>query len=278
MNREVSSRHFKMNYLILLLTLISLHACSQNKHNEANRQELPKFIQYVVNPNPNDTLCIEEIEKAKKDIEHGKIVFTKNMGFLYGNFRYKNELEELCKLNGLEFDFDLFSCVQIEGQTQGCYGTYMDKVIYEKFGFNFKKQLHKKADSLFLSRANSENKIVQYWDCDERARLPSEIKRTSDFIPSISILIPEIKKKEGDFGGWPFFDLGFVVEKDSTISSFYISNFVAKLEENEKFKDELYLIAVQNIKKYYPTWVPGKISGVPVRTDNNVRIFFTREE
>lgn len=232
---------------------------------------------YITKPNPIDTTCISEINRAKSDVEDGKVVFTQDYGFLFGEIRYENELRQLCKDNGLLFDFDLISDVVFEGQTQGCYGAYMDKIIADKFGSNFKENLHKKADSLFLLRTDKENIIVQYWDCDERPRLPSEEKRTSDYLPSIKIKELEIIKDESDYGGWPFFDLGFIVEKDSTISSFHNRYWVSHLETNERFKTQLYDIAVDYIKTKYPKWIPGKVLGVPVRTDNNVRIHFVKE-
>jgi hypothetical protein len=268
-----------MKYVLIILTLISFSACSQDKQkNDTDGHELPDRIQYIINPNSNDTLCLSEIERAKKDIENGKIVFTQSAGLLFGDIRYETELRDLCKINGLVFDFDLIGCVVFEGQTQGCYGDYMDKIIIDRYGIDFKENLHKKADSLFLAKTQSENKLVRYWDCDERPRLPNETKRTSDYIPSITVDSPDIKEKKGNYGGWPFFDMGFIVEKDSTISGFYSSNFVAQLDENEKYKNELFEIAVKYIKTEYPIWVPGKVNGVAVRTDNNVRIFITKKE
>ncbi len=87
-----------------------------------------------------------------------------------------------------------------------------------------------------------------------------------------------IVKDESEYGRWPFFDLGFIIAKDSTISEFYISNFVPHLEENEKLRDDLFKIAVQELKTNYSRWIPGTIKGMPVKTDNNVRLFFTKEE
>jgi hypothetical protein len=267
-----------MKIMTFILTFISLLACSQLKQaNQIATQRLPERIIYVSKPNPNDSLCISDINRAKKDIAKGKIVFTQRVGFLFGNIRYETELRELCKQNGLVFDFDVMSDVVFEGETQGCYGNYMDKIIIEKYGVEFKENLHKKADSLFLARTNLENKSVEYWDCDERPRLPTEIKRTTDEFPCISVADLDIKESKGEYG-WPFIDLNFMVEKDSTISGFYLRNFVSQLEENKIFKEKLIAIAVDYIKTNYPVWIPGKIKGIPVRTINNVRIVFIKKE
>ncbi len=266
-----------MKHLIIILILTLVIACSQNKKIETQRnQQIPDRIKYVSNPNSEDALCISEINKAKKDIAKGKIVFTQSFGFGASELRYEKELRQVCQEYGLEFGKETVGCVEIEGQTQACYGDYMDKIIIEKFGVNFKEALHKKADSLFL--VNIQNKIVQYWYCDERPRLPGEEERISDDLPSIKVFDLDIVKDKSDYFGWPFFDLGFIVEKDSTISDFYIRSWVAQIDENEKFKDELYKRAVDYIKNKYPKWLPGKVSGVPVRTDNNVRVCFVKEQ
>lgn len=258
----------------LMLIFFTLIICT---YNQICAQNLPEHIQYVIDPNPNDSTCISGIQKAKNDISQGKIVLTETVG-LNGVIRYQKELIELCRLNGIEFRFIPAECIYREGQTEGCYSDYMEKVIIDKFGLGFKEELHKKADSLFLIVTESENNIIQYYDCDERPRLPYEIERLDDFIPEIIISKPNIKEKKGDDGGWPFFDIGFIVEKDSTISGFYSNHFVAQLQVNEALKKELYLIAIKHIKETYPLWVPGKINGAPVRTDNNVRVYFTKKE
>lgn len=268
----------KMKHLIIILILISFNACSQNKTSKKMKnQELPDRIVYVNNPNDEDALCISEINRAKKDIVRGKIVFTQSFGFGTSELRYENELRQICKENGLKFDVDLIGCMVFEGQTQGCYGDYMDKIIIEKFGNDFKEKIHRKADSLFLKNVDLNNKVVQYWDCDERPKLPSENERTSDYLTTIKIKDINLEKDESEYGGWPFFDLRFIVEKDSTINGFYVSNYVAHLDKNKKFKSSLFEIAVDYIKKNYPVWIPGEINGIPVRTDNNVRIFFKKE-
>ncbi len=270
-------RNFKY-ILTITLTLISIISCSQDKTSKnLKNQQLSDRIKYVNKPNDKDTLCISEINRAKKDIAEGKIVFTQSFAFGSSELRYENELKQICKEYGLEFGLDLISCTVIEGQTQGCYGDYMDKIIIEKFGINFKERLHKKADSLFLVNIKSHNKVVKYWDCDARPELINKEGITGDNLPSIKVSDLKIVKNKSDYGGYPFFDLGFIVEKDSTISNFHINNWVPHLNQNEKFKDKLYEIAVTHIKNKYPKWIPGRISETPVRTDNNVRVHFVKE-
>ena len=269
-----------MRKIFILLALIPLICYSQKDVAvlDSTVLEYEQWIQgYILNPEPNDSLCITDINRAKKDLANGKIIFTQEYGFLFGKIRYEKELRTLCKEYGLIFDFEYLDDVGFEGQTQGCYGQYMNKVIYDKFGVHFKDFMHEKADSLYLINVSRQNIVVQYWDCDERPRLPDENERTDDYIPDINVNNIEIEKDTSLYGGWPFFDLGFIVEKDSTINGFYISNFVPHLDKNKKYENELYKIAVEHIKMTHPVWVPGQIKGVPVRTDNNVRVHFIRE-
>ncbi|TKG89575.1 hypothetical protein EYV94_25070 [Puteibacter caeruleilacunae] len=262
-----------MTYLITIFIIATFLACSQKSVND----RLKDRIAYVENPNKKDTLCISEINRAKHDIAQGKIVFTQSFGFGSKSLRYEKELRELCREKGLTFDVDLIGCVVYEGQTQGCYGDYMDKIIIEKFGIDFKKNMHRLADSLFIQNADLNNVVVSYWDCDEEPRLPSENKKTNDYLTTINVSEVDIEEDKSANGGGPFFDLGFIIEKDSTINGFYINNFVPNHEKNEKFKSELFKIAVDYLQEKYPIWVPGKINEVYVRTDNNVRLFFRKE-
>lgn len=268
---------------VILILLCFLFSCSEKKkeHNDEKsiselRDEYEKFdpIAYVSNPAKTDSLCISEINKAKFDIENEGIVFTQAVGFLFGHNRYEKELEKLCEEKGLKYDIDLIGCVVFEGQTQGCYGAYMDKVLSKKYGSDFKKNMHKKADSIFLENAIKNNIAVKYWDCDERPRLPTENERTSDFVPYVKVEHIKIKEGDNEYNDYPFFDLGFIVEKDSTITGFYSEHYVPNFKENEIIRNQLFDVAVKHIKNNYPVWVPGTINGVQVRTDNNVRVHF----
>lgn len=272
----------KKTFVILILAFFFFFFSCKEKKKENNdgvsiskvQEEYEQFdpIAYVSNPVETDTLCISEINKAKSDIENKGIVFTQAVGFGFGHERYEEELIKLCKEKGLRYDIDLIGCVVFEGQTQGCYGAYMDKILAEKYGTDFKQIMHKKADSLFLSNVLKNNTAVQYWDCDERPRLPNENIRTSDYIPYLSVYEIDIKENKKEYEGWPFFDVGFIVEKDSTTTNYYIRNYVAELKSNEKYKTQLFGLVTKHLKEKYPKWIPGTINGVAVRTDNNVRI------
>ena len=164
------------------------------------------------------------------------------------------------------------------GQTQGCYGYYMDKIIIEKYGLGFKEKIHQEADSLYLALVQLEDKIVDSFDCDEQPRLPNELSERNIYLPTLKVSEIDIKEKIGEYGGWPFFDIEFTIEKDSTISGFGNNEFVPRHEENKKFKGELFSKVKEHIQQEYPVWVPGKVKNTPVRTNANVRIFIEKKQ
>src|ERR1700751_4065183 len=158
---------------MLLMTLF-LFACGQNK----NQDKQVSFIQpdnpenrlakYIEKPSDKDSMCIKEIERAKRDISKGRIVFCMPMGFGSFQLRQEEQIQQLCKKNNLVFEYETFSDVIISGQTQGCYGAYMDKVIQDKFGVGFKEKLLNKADGILLAS----NDTIVYYLCDKRPQIP----------------------------------------------------------------------------------------------------------
>ncbi|MFD2562627.1 hypothetical protein [Aquimarina rubra] len=265
-----------------ILILAFTFACSNEKKSgdkeiivKTNRSVIVEKnydpLEYVMNPSPSDSLCQSDILKAKSDIQNGKLVYVQTAGMGFGFKRYELDLKKLCKEKGLEYDVDLIGCVVMEGQTQGCYGAYMDKTLIDKFGSDFKDKLDKEADSLFLVRIIKEKIPVFSWDCDEK---PTPILGDKKYLET-TLDVPNLDLKRTELGRtWPAIDLSFIIERNGKISKFYNNNYIAYLEHNEKFKNQLYTIAVNYIKDNYPNWESGKINGTPVITDHNLRITF----
>ncbi|MBL4604933.1 MAG: hypothetical protein JKY02_04515, partial [Flavobacteriaceae bacterium] len=243
----------------------------KNKNKSSLENKISEPINYVINPSENDSLCKSDISKAKADIKNGKLVYVKTFGFGSSVKRYEYDLKKLCEEKGIEYDIDLIGCVVMEGQTQGCYGAYMDKTLIDKFGFDFKGNLNRKADSLFLIRVVKDEIPIYSWDCDEKPKPILENKsylETTLNVPNLDLKRTELAKT------WPAIDLSFIIERDGKISKFYSENYIANLKHNEKFEKQLYDIAVDYIKNNYPNWKAGKIRGTSVTTDHNLRITF----
>ncbi len=270
----------KKTFIILTL-LLSLSSCLEKK--EVNKDEFEERlaeyvyednrfdpIAYISNPKKTDTICISEISKAKNDIKKEGISFIQEVGFSYGINRYNKELKELCKQKGLIHKIEFKRCMALR---LSCYSLYMDKALMEKFGTDFKEKMHKEADSLFL--INAVNKTISYGDLDDRPRLPNEKERKSNDLGYVYVQNPEIKIESTKWDELPFMDIDFVVHKDSTISDFNVNNFVAR--GNDRFKKELFNLTVNKIKTDYPIWIPGSIKGIPLKSNNNVRVHFIKK-
>jgi hypothetical protein len=255
-----------MKFHLIIFSLVVFWSCTQQPRNT------DELLNYVKSPAPNDSSCKEDIERAKKDMENGKIVLTQTAGFLFGFIRYEDELVQLSEQHGLQFDYDMLSCIVQDGQTQGCYGATMENEINKRFGHNFRERLHEQADSLFLSNILSNAKSVDSWNCDEEA------KQLTDFRPTVNVTQLNLKKGIDKYGGgWPFMDIEFIIELDSSISSFKYSNFVPADSANSIYEQELFKLGSNYIQQEYPTWVPGTIKSQPVRTNQNVRLLFAKE-
>jgi antitoxin component YwqK of YwqJK toxin-antitoxin module len=243
------------------------------------KDKIPENIKYVSNPREDDFLCFEGIKRAKQDIKKGKLKFCYNMTAT-SSLRYENDLAELCNTYDLIYENELTSCIAFKNQTEGCYCSFMDKILLEKYGENFKAELHQKADSIFFEKVIKNNLIVKHYNCDERPRLPNESKRWKDYLATIMVDNIAIKKDSGrvEEYAFPLIDLGFVINENGEISDFRINNFAPMAEENRKYKNELYNISVEYVKKNHSKWIPGKIKNKAVSTENNVRIFFKLKE
>ena len=262
------------NITILILT-VYLFACGQKNPTDKDvsifspdrpENQLEKYIQ---KPTTTDSMCIKDIEKAKNDILKGRIVFCYPFGFGTFELRQEKQLRELCKRNGLIFEYELFSDVIIEGQTQGCYGAYMDNVIARKFGTDFKQNLLEQADSILLAT----NDTIVYYKCDKRPQIPGN----DDYEPTLEAKVPEklskqlIADKEGHL---PFMDIGFYIDKSGNASGYFLNYFMdADNKSNQKYKEELFKIGVEQLKEI-KHWETGKVKGQKVNTENNVRVYF----
>jgi hypothetical protein len=221
-----------------------------------------------------DSTCIADVGRAKKDVSNGKIVITSSLSSKGGMLRYEKELNELCVQYNLQFDYENFANVTQNGQTQGCYGTYMDKVIEAKFGTGFKSALLSKADSIYVARAM--NDTIPYWNCDKQPTLlnndPSDGDDMTAKIRSLDIRDdPTVE----DVYKWPFMDIAFIVSPKGKISNFEISFFNPVLDWNKQFIDQLFEKGVATLKKN-TAWTPCEIGGKKVWSKHSMRIRFEK--
>jgi hypothetical protein len=238
---------------------------------EKSRNEL---LSYVDNPCPNDTTCRLDLSKAQAQTARGTIMFCMPQGMIDQSLRQEKQLVKLCKEYGLTFMYELFDCEAYSGQTNGCYGLYMDKLIAQKFGEGFKEYLLQKADSLFVSSYPT----VYFTKCDTLPRLFDR-----DIHHSLSMNVPVKKEllnnlKISMYGYYPQVDIGFYIDTAGNPSKYFLSQFIIYdgIEENRKYQRELTKIAFDYIRQF-KIWKPGVILNKKIRTVYNVRISFVSE-
>jgi hypothetical protein len=227
-----------------------------------------ELLKYIENPCPNDSACKEDILKAKADVEAGKIKFLMPLSLGTYEPRQKQQLKRLCDSIGLVFDYELFSCVGQSGQTQGCYGLYMDKILALRFDSNFKESLLVKADTLFTET----NPTIYFTECDSLPRLLDNFEVLTD----VSITIDKNllnKLKKCSYGDYPQVDVGFYIDILGNTSGYFVSQFNDCGKSDYKYKKQLSKLAIDYLKTLNK-WIPGSILNKKVKTQFNTRVHF----
>jgi len=237
--------------------------------------ELPLFKSsdktYLNNPDKTDTLCINNIVKAKKDLIRfeGIYVFTLCLGCEVPV--YLNELKEILKERNWAFETDDIGCVIIEGQTQGCYKGYVNEKMIEKFGCNYAEVIEKEAENRFLQKILNQNRIIYYLDLEENERPVYKGKGTALengtlYIAVPSKLIPNVEDVK--------MSISFIVEKNGMQTHFKLEYWPPDATELKWLKKELWLTAMETIRKDYYQWSSGTYKKHKVRTKMTLDIQF----
>ncbi len=260
-------------FLLFALSII-FYSCKQDStSNSSNKVKLvkmksqEKLTNYISHPKKDDKVCLADIEKAKNDVSNGKIVFCMPSG--EGNYELRQEkyIRILCKKQNLVFEFEMISdAISGEGR-QGCYGTYMDKVIEEKYGKNFKQSILEQADEILIK---SDDTISSY-SCDVKPKIIG----ISD--ESIKIKLDAKLKnqlKTDNLGYFPIVDVGFYIDKNGNPSGYYLESFNDnENKSNKKFEAQLLKIVIEELKKYKKC-ESGEIKNKKVMTKNIIKVFF----
>ncbi|OQP59609.1 hypothetical protein A3860_36630 [Niastella vici] len=214
------------------------------------------------NISSTDTTCIKAVKRAKEDISKGELSFCYHTGsLLYEPVRCEEEIDSILTLLGIGYRNVMTSDVVYEGQTQGCYGDYMNEVILRRFGNHFIDSIMYKADSIFVSK--NPNKVFNYHDCDTDPVFPGDSSDDNrNFNPGLQIAFdskvtyPEgyIRKTPNDKLG--FVNLNLLIDKQGNAEIQQFS-FVFDNDKNLQFQKHFKNIYEPIIKG--TKWIPATI-------------------
>ncbi|MES2573950.1 MAG: hypothetical protein V4572_03325 [Bacteroidota bacterium] len=270
----------KKHYAIFLVLLFFTISCKKNSNNKVDVKN-PETVElvfnnsdpkYLLNPPKSDTLCSNDIERAKRDINKYQKLFIKTICFGCRSKPFEAEIEEVLKKRKIKKVTEDIGCVVYEGQTQGCYSGFISLKMKEQYGENYFSEIEKEAESLFIKNIIENNKVVSIYDLEDREKpkiISREVSIESDYYTTIKANLPvKINSYKSLFA-----DITFIIEKDGTIGHLSISNWVNDAVD-EKFKKDLISIALKTLKENYSHWNPGKYKGNIVRTENTLRVGF----
>ena len=130
-----------MKNILFILTLACLTSC--NFKGQVQRKS------FTDNISQSDTICLQEIAKAKKDINQHKLTYYHLWGLGGSSLRYEQELDSLLNLYGIRYSENVFSC--LIGPTQeNCYEMYMNEEVIYRYGSDFIDSLKYIADSIYI--------------------------------------------------------------------------------------------------------------------------------
>lgn len=192
--------------------------------------------------------CKLQIDSAKNDVKNGKLVYEDNSGG-WTIIRYDDEMEEILNEYGIEYIETGPNCTL----EQECYGYYMDSIISQTFGKEFIKQIEKKADSLFLSRW--ETNTYEYWDIDEPPSYKggdaaTYIKNKVEYPPNWDAIPMEFERQ--------FVIVEASIDNNGNLKSWEFDDFYNLKQSNEQFLPKI-KEQINQIMEGMINWKPGKL-------------------
>jgi hypothetical protein len=209
-----------------------------------------------------DTTCIKAVKRAKEDISKGGLSLCYDAGsLLYEPLRCEKEIDSLLTLFGIGYRSFMTSDVVYEGQTQECYGDYMNEVILRRFGNHFIDSIMYKADSIFVSK--NPNKVFNDDDCETDPAFPGDSSDDNrNFNRGLQIAFDSkatypdgyIRKAPNDRLG--FVNLSLLIDKQGNAEIQQFS-FVFDNDKNLRFRQHFKNIMEPIIKG--TKWIPATI-------------------
>lgn len=134
---------------ILLYLTTSFLMCSACNDNAPGSRKEPFATDTWTNSIARvDTTCLHEVAEARADLQSGKLVFCKRVGFHIEPLADKRLMDSLLGKFGMTYKLQIISDMIIEDQTPACYCRVMDDSIVAKYGRPFLDSLRHAVDSI----------------------------------------------------------------------------------------------------------------------------------
>jgi hypothetical protein len=265
-------------YLILIFSFFCLISCK--KENQTDKQIAENDNQIVYNQETwyelwekdknlkvevIDTVCINQKERAKKDIDDGKLTYFYYMGMVE-MYRSNTEMTELLSKYNIGIDSTLTTCfAPAPGFEYYCYEKEMRTAINKKYGESFIDSLRLKAEKKYVSKYP--NNIYEFEDCDTIARYPRATNYKEHFDNYELDYFKNFKYpkryKYKNEKSYSYTTADFILHKDGSITDIVVETTFQN-PENEKYRELFDKRMTDFIKK--TEWIPAKSARVIVNS------------
>lgn len=210
-----------------------------------------------------DTSCINQRNRAKKDISNGMLTY-----FYMGRIKYRSNIEmnELLAKYNIGVDSTLTTSIAPPpGFEYYCYENEMMTAIETQFGKKFIDSLRSKAEKKYVLKYP--DKIYEFHDCDTIARYPRASNYREHFDNYKIDYFKNFKYPEGyKFKNEKYYSYTtaeFILYKDGSISDIVIETTFQN-PSNEKYRELFDSKMAEFIKK--TEWIPAKSAGIIVNS------------
>ena len=263
-------------YLILILSFLYLNSCKKENSNNVQIAENGNQIVYnqetwyelwekdkKLKVEVIDTFCINQRERAKRDIKNGKLTYFYYMGMVE-MYRSNDEMKELLSKYNIKIDSTLTTCfAPAPGFEYYCYEKEMRNAIDEKYGISFIDSLRLQAEKKYVSKYP--DKIYEFEDCDTIARYPRAKNYKEHFDNYKKDYFKNFKYPKGykykNEKSFSYTTAEFILHKDGSISDIEVETTFQN-SENEKYSKLFDKRMTEFIKK--TDWIPAKSAGIVV--------------
>lgn len=228
---------------------------------------------YLKNPNKADTLCLNDIKKAKNDLEKYKGVIPLSTSF--GRIRepYYYQLKKIIDNKGFKLHIVDIGCVIYKNQTEECYNGYVDLVMKKKYGNNYYQEIIKHAKEKLIFNLVHNDSVIDLYNLQEseRPKLNHPNSKYMDIDYTSPIKFTKPLKHDSKL---PLYvNLNFIIEKNGEISTIKFHEITSNTD-NQVYNNEVIEAAIKELKTNYNKWYPGEYEGNKIRTQSSLRVYF----